>query len=84
MMVWSNRASKLLGSGRVESTAHSYPEDIAMTAVRRSGSHDPGLSPSAKVDHVGGDVLVAVVFLTAFLVFCLFALASFVVGCFGR
>jgi hypothetical protein len=33
---------------------------------------------------VGGDLLVAVAFLIAFLAVCLFTLASFVVGFFGR
>jgi len=55
-----------------------------MTAARRSDSHDQGSPSSAKSGHVGGDLLVAVAFLIAFLIACLFALASFVVGFFGR
>lgn len=55
-----------------------------MTAARRSAPHDQGSPSSAKSDHVGGDLLVAVAFLVAFLAVCLFTLASFVVGCFGR
>lgn len=58
-----------------------------MTAIRRPEHLDHSrnaATPEADTEHVGGDLLVAAAFLATFLVVCLFTLASFMVGLFGR